>query len=89
MLKIDKIKQKCINEIINIIKKYNISIEEIITKYIERYPYFNEKEKILNKSQYQNFIKYKILNTNYNLTITETSQKKLFPYTIIDDYVII
>lgn len=89
MSKNEKIKKNFINEIINIIKKYNISIEEIINTYIERYQNFNEKEKIQYILQYQNFTKYKILKENYNIITKDTSQNLLFPYTIIDDYIII
>lgn len=92
MLKIERIKKNCINEIINIIKKYNISIDEIINIYIDRYQNFNDKDKIINKLQYQHFKKYKLLNTNCNLlkeTSQETSQEILFPYTFIDDYILI
>ena len=59
--KIDIIKKKCINEIINLIKKYNISIEEIIDSYIEKYQSFNEHDKLITKIQYYNFTKYSIL----------------------------
>jgi hypothetical protein len=89
MLKTERIKKNCINEIINIIKKYNISIDEIIYTYIDRYQNFNDQDKIRNKLQYHNFKKYKLSNTNSNTFFKETSQKIIFPYTFIDDYMLI
>lgn len=89
MSKIERIKQNCINEIINIIKKYNISIDEIINSYIERYHNFNDSDKEKKISQYHNFIKYQTLNKRFNMSTSETSQSFFIPYTIIDDYIII
>ena len=81
------IKKKCINEIINLIKKYNISLDDIITNYIDRYKNnFSELEKIKYKIQFNEFNQYKYL---FNRFIKESNQKILSNYTIIDDYVLI
>ena len=85
-----KNKHHFINEIINIIKKYNISIEEIIKAYINKYElHFTAEEKIIHNLQYQNFIKH----SNQELLLNNLSNKpKVFwisKYKIIDDYVLI
>lgn len=82
-----KIKNNCINEIVNIIKKYNISLDEIITAYITKYEnQFNEKEKYIYKYQFYNFNQYNSIFQEY---IKESNQKLLTQYQIIDDYIII
>jgi FMN-dependent NADH-azoreductase len=82
-----KVKQNCINEIVNIIKKYNISLDEIITAYINKYEnQFNENEKYINKFQFYNFNQYNKLLKEY---INESNQKILTQYQIIDDYIIL
>jgi len=82
-----KVKQNCINDIINIIKKYNISLDEIITAYINKYEnQFNENEKYINKFQFYNFNQYNKLLKEY---INESNQKILTQYQIIDDYIIL
>lgn len=85
-----KNKYHFINEIINIIKKYNISIEDIIKAYINKYELqFTVEEKIIHNIQYQSFIKH----TNEELLLTSLSNKPkvswISKYQIIDDYVLI
>lgn len=78
-----KVKQNCINEIVNIIKKYNISLDEIITAYINKYENkFNEKEKYINKNQFYIF-------NQYSKLLQESNQRILTKYQIIDDYITI
>lgn len=90
MSKYSKIKTNCINEIINIIKKYNISLDEIINAYISKYQTFNENDKLLNKLQYQQFTQYKLIINDLQLPlINESKQKKMIPYIIIDDYIMV
>ncbi len=90
MPKFSKIKTNCINEIINIIKKYNISLDEIINAYISKYQTFNENDKLLNKLQYQQFTQYKLIINDLQLPlINESKQKKMIPYIIIDDYIMV
>ncbi len=90
MSKFSKIKTNCINEIINIIKKYNISLDEIINAYISKYQTFNENDKLLNKLQYQQFTQYKLIINDLQLPlINESKQKKMIPYIIIDDYIMV
>lgn len=90
MSKFSKIKTNCINEIINIIKKYNISLDEIINAYISKYQTFNENDKLLNKLQYQQFTQYKLIINDLQLSlINESKQKKMIPYIIIDDYIMV
>lgn len=82
-----KIKHNCINEIVNIIKKYNISLDEIITAYITKYEnQFNEKEKYICKYQFYNFNQYNSIFKEY---IKDSNQKLLTQYQIIDDYIIL
>lgn len=81
------IKKRCINEIINLIKKYNISLDDIIINYIDRYKNnFSELEKIKCKIQFNEFNQYNYL---FNRFVKESNQKLLSNYTIIDDYVLI
>lgn len=81
-----KLKHNCINEIVNIIKKYNISVDEIIIAYITKYEnQFNEKEKFLYKTQFNTFNKYNQVFQEY---ITESNQK-LLQHQIIDDYIVL
>ncbi len=90
MSKFSKFKTNCINEIINIIKKYNISLDEIINAYISKYQTFNENDKLLNKLQYQQFTQYKLIINDLQLPlINESKQKKMIPYIIIDDYIMV
>lgn len=81
-----KNKHHFINEIINIIKKYNISIEDIIKAYISKYNMqFTSEEKIIHNIQYQKFIKY----VNDDNSINKSNGFLLSSYKIIDDYVLI
>jgi hypothetical protein len=83
-----KNKHHFINEIINIIKKYNISIEDIIKAYITKYNVqFTSEEKIIHNLQYQRFIKY----ATDDSIINKQSSNGYFlsNYKIIDDYVLI
>jgi len=67
-----------INEIINIMKKHNLSIYDIIHEYIYKYEFqFNNEEKIINKKIYQNILMYQ---NNYN------SNNWLKEFTIIENY---
>ena len=58
MVKIFHIKrQRCISDILNIIKKYNINISEITTSYINNYNLkFSKEEKKLQCSTYIDFL---------------------------------
>jgi hypothetical protein len=92
-----KNKHHFINEIINIIKKYNISIEDIIKAYITKYNVqFTSEEKIIHNLQYQRFIKYAtddsiIKYATDDSIINKSSNNGYFlsNYKIIDDYVLI
>lgn len=78
-----KPKKNCINEIVNIIKKYNISLDEIVTAYITKYENnFDEKEKSIYHCQFSNFSQYKHL-------FKEQNQKLLTQIQIIDDYIVL
>lgn len=77
-----KNKYHYINEIINIIKKHNISIDDIVKTYMEKYEMkFSPEDKIIHNNQYQNFMKYAILN--------DTNGKWECKYKIIDDYILL
>ncbi len=81
-----KSKHHFINEIINIIKKYNISIEDIIKEYIYKYESnFSPEEKIIHNIQYQKFIKY----SKEDFLKNKPSVFWFNKYQIIDDYVLI
>jgi len=81
------IKKKCINEIIHLIKKYNIGLDDIIVNYIDKYKnHFTEVEKIKYQRQFNEFNQYNII---FNQFIKESNQKILSTYKIIDDYVLI
>lgn len=82
-----KLKQNCINDMVNIIKKYDISLDEIIKAYINKYENnFNENEKYIYKCQFYKFNQY---NHLFDEHITESNQKILTKYQIIDDYIIL
>jgi len=54
-------KEKCLSEIINIIKKHNINITDIINTYIKNFQNsFTYEDKIL---QYNNYLQFVNLNT--------------------------
>lgn len=54
-------KEKCLSEIINIIKKHNINITDIINTYIKNFQNtFTHEDKIL---QYNNYLQFVNLNT--------------------------
>jgi hypothetical protein len=75
-----------INEIINIIKKHNISLEEIIKAYIQKYNItFTSEERLIHNIQYQNFIKY----AKDDLILNQPNTFLLAKYKIIDDYILI
>jgi len=60
-----KLKQTCINDMVNIIKKYDISLDEIIKAYINKYKNnFNEKEKYIYNANFINIINIIIYLTN-------------------------
>lgn len=81
------IKKKCMNEIVNLIKKYNISLDDIILTYIDKYKNnFTELEKIKYRMQFNEFNNYNLL---FNKFIKESNQKILSSYKIIDDYILI
>jgi hypothetical protein len=81
-----KSKHHFINEIINIIKKYNISIEDIVKEYIYKYESnFTSEEKIIHNIQYQKFIKY----SKEDFLKNKPSVFWFNKYQIIDDYVLI
>ena len=82
-----KVKQTCINDMVNIIKKYDISLDEIIKAYINKYQNnFNEKEKYIYKCQFFKFNQY---NHLFDEHIKESNQKILTQYQLIDDYIIL
>ena len=75
-----------INEIINIIKKHNISIEDIIKAYIQKYNlHFTSEERLIHNLQYQNFIKY----ANEDILLNKPNVYLLAKYKIIEDYILI
>lgn len=54
-------KEKCLSEIINIIKKHNINITDIVNTYIKNFQNtFTHEDKIL---QYNNYLQFVNLNT--------------------------
>jgi hypothetical protein len=85
MKNISKIKDNCINDIINLIKKYNITLDEIGFAYVNKYENnFNENEKKKYKIQFLTVSEY---NNIINKYIIEPKQKILASYKIIDDYI--
>lgn len=65
-------RDRCITEIINIIKKNNIKVSDIINTYIHKFNIsFNNEDKILHESNYleclnfYNFVKQKNINEDY------------------------
>jgi hypothetical protein len=67
-------KNRCISEIINIIKKHNIKLSDIITTYIKTFNMnFSNEDKLIQYSNYLDFI-----------TIKDVLQKN-----IKDDYIFI
>jgi hypothetical protein len=87
MKNISKIKDNCINDIINLIKKYNITLDEIAFAYVNKYENnFNENEKKKYKIQFLSVLEY---NNTINKYIREPKQKIAGPasYKIIDDYI--
>jgi hypothetical protein len=67
-------KNRCISEIINIIKKHNIKLSDIITTYIKTFNMnFSNEDKLIQYSNYLDFI-----------TIKDILQKN-----IKDDYIFI
>ena len=84
MKNISNIKDNCINEIINVMKKNNIKLDDIVFAYISKYKKnFNENEKKKYKIQFLSFLEYK-----NKINIIDSKQKILSPYKIIDDYII-
>ena len=82
-----QVRQTCINDMVNIIKKYDISLDEIIKAYINKYENnFNEKEKYIYKCQ---FFKFNQFNHLFDEHIKESNQKILSQYQLIDDYIIL
>ena len=54
-------KEKCLSEIINIIKKHNISISDIVNSYIKNFQKsFTQEDRII---QYNNYLEFNNLNT--------------------------
>lgn len=89
MKNISKIKDNCINDIINLIKKYNITLDDIAFAYVNKYENnFNENEKKKYKIQFLSVSEY---NNTINKYIREPKQKiaGLAPYKIIDDYIML
>ena len=86
LTRLNKPKSKCINEIINIIKKYNITIEDIIEEYSYKYEYqFSLEEQLKYKNQ------YKLLNNHLTIKNIENKKKEdnswFNKFTIIEDYI--
>lgn len=86
LTRLNKPKNKFINEIINIIKKYNITIEDIIEEYSYKYEYhFSLEEQLKYKNQ------YKLLNKHLSLKNIENKNNEkntwFNKFTIIEDYV--
>lgn len=69
-------KEKCLSEIINIIKKHNIKITDIVNGYINTFQKsFSQEDRII---QYNNYLEF----NNFNNIIKENIKKN-----INDDYV--
>jgi len=78
-----------INEIINIMKKHNLSIHDIIQEYIYKYEFqFNNEDKIKNKNIYHNIVTYHDImqNTNKQLKNNKINTNWINEFTIIDNY---
>jgi hypothetical protein len=68
-------KEKCLSEIINIIKKHNIKITDIVNGYINTFQKsFSQEDRII---QYNNYLEF----NNFNNIIKESKKN------INDDYV--
>lgn len=86
LTRLNKPKNKFINEIINIIKKYNITIEDIIEEYSYKYEYqFSLEEQVKYKNQ------YKLLNNHLTINnkINKNDEDHIWfnKFTIIEDYI--
>lgn len=69
-------KEKCLSEIVNIIKKHNISISDIVNSYIKNFQKsFTQEDRII---QYNNYLEF----NNLNIFIKNNIKKN-----INDDYV--
>lgn len=69
-------KEKCLSEIINIIKKHNITVSDIVNSYIKNFQKsFSQEDRII---QYNNYLEF----NNLNIFIKNNIKKN-----INDDYV--
>ena len=76
-----------INEIINIMKKHNLSISDIIQEYLYKYKFhFNAEDKIKNKNIYNNLIIYNNIINISEKNIAANNNSWINDFTIIDNY---
>jgi hypothetical protein len=69
-------KEKCLSEIINIIKKHNITVSDIVNSYIKNFQKsFSQEDRII---QYNNYLEF----NNLNIFIKNNIKKNIH-----DDYV--
>ncbi len=95
--KFPKDKIHFINEIINIIKKYNITLEDIAKEYIYKYEYiYNSNDQNKFKTQYHLINNHlnifnKFNKTSINELDSSTELKTIWfdKYTIIEDYILL
>lgn len=61
-------KEKCLSEIINIIKKHNIKLSDIVNSYISNFQIkFTQEDKIIQYNTYLEFLNFNILLNKKNI----------------------